>query len=116
MKNYYAMVVHRALVGGELTGSLDVSAYFYRAGSEADVRARIEAQAPHAYVGGGGEDVKWDLVRIMSIDECPELTSGDEVTGFIASADELGTLVKQADADGRRFAAPLIGKALAGPS
>lgn len=92
MKNYYAMVVHRALVGALPTGSLAVSTYFYRADSETDVRTRIEAQTPHAYVGGKGEDVTWDLVRIMSIDKCLELVSGDEVTGFVASADELGTL------------------------
>lgn len=87
------MVIHRALVAGQPNGSLDVSAYFYRADSEVDVRTRIECQAPHSYVGSEGEDVTWDLVRIMSIDECPQLASGDEVTGFIASADDLGTLV-----------------------
>ncbi len=93
MTDYYAMVVHRATIAGRPTGSLDVSTYFYRAVSESDVRSLIESSQPLRYVGGEGDDVTWELVRILSIDECHSLESGDEVTGLITSNDELAALV-----------------------
>ena len=93
MNSYYAMVIHRCMVAGQPTDYLDLSAYFFRAESEDEVRSLIENEEPHSYVGGEGDDVKWTLLRIMSIDPCDTPDSGQEVTGFITSSDELGKLV-----------------------
>ena len=89
MNSYYAMVIHRAVVAGEPTDLLDVSAYFYLAETEDEVRDLIEQEEPTSYVGGYGDDVTWRLVRVLSIDQCSRMESGAEVIGFIASNDEI---------------------------
>jgi hypothetical protein len=97
MKNYYAIVVQRCFVAGKPTGSIDVSAYYFLAESEDDVRAAIHSRHPFSYEGAEGDGVTWELLRIMSIDERSELISGDEVTGFITSVDELCGFVEDPD-------------------
>ena len=89
MKSYYAMVVQRAFVAGKPTGSIDVSAYYFVAESEGEVRSLIQSQHPHSYEGAEGDEVRWELLRILSVDECSEPIPGAEVTGFITSVDEL---------------------------
>ncbi|QDV75897.1 hypothetical protein [Botrimarina mediterranea] len=97
MKNYYAIVVQRAVVAGKPTGSIDVSAYYFLAESKENVRAAIHSQHPFSYEGAEGDEVIWELLRILSIDERSELISGDEVTGFITSVDELSGFVEDPD-------------------
>ena len=93
MAAYYAMVLFRALIDGTPTGSLDLSAFYYDAESEDEVLARIEGDEPLTYRGAEGDEVTWELVRILSIDACHDLDSGDEVTGIIVERGEWAELL-----------------------
>lgn len=90
---YYAMVVRRCRTGGSLTDTIEVSAVMVTGDSEADARQKISGASVCSYRNEGGELVEWRLTRIMSIDECHDLTSGDDVTGFTIQIGDLGQLV-----------------------
>ena len=92
-KTFYAMVVTRCVVAGEVTGSIDVSALMVKADTEDEVRAKLESALPTTYENSDGETVEWPLARIASIDECYNLESGGEVTGFIFQRDDFDELV-----------------------
>lgn len=91
-KTYYAMVISRCTVAGEQTESLNVSAHMVLAASESEVRTKLETESAHSYKNSKGETVEWQLVKIMAIDECTRLESGDEVTGFIFGRSEFDEL------------------------
>lgn len=76
-------------MAGRPTGSIDLSARYFRAESEDEVRALARAGPPLTYRGGEGDDVAWEVVDVMSVDGCFELAPGDEVSGFATTVDEL---------------------------
>lgn len=92
-KTFYAMVVTRCVVAGEVTDSIDISARMVKAASEDEARRVIESALPTTYRNSDGETVAWPLSRIASIDECGQLESGDDVTGFVFQRDDFDELV-----------------------
>jgi hypothetical protein len=92
MSQFFAMVVYRCIVAGEPTGKLDIQAQYHLAGSEHDVRRKIESQSRVGYENGAGKWVDWELRAVMAIDQVEQLESGAEVVGFIADLGEIGKL------------------------
>lgn len=93
MKKFFAVELGRCFVADGETGSVDVSTHYYEAESPEAVEELILAKPPRSYENGAGELVTWKLSRILSIDECVELVSGEEVTGFITRSSELDLLL-----------------------
>jgi len=93
-KTYYAMVMSRSSVDGVLGDTIDISAYMVHAESEEDVRSKLKEKASaFSYKNEDGGVVQWPIQRILAVDQCHHLESGDEVTGFTIRMDEIGDLV-----------------------
>lgn len=92
MTEYLAIVAYRCFVSGVATGNVDVQVRWFEAKDEDTVRRLLMAEPAHSYENGDHEMVTWELVQVFAVDEFGARTSGDEVTGFITSAQELGAL------------------------
>ena len=89
-----AIVAYRGLVAGQTSGSIDVSVRWFDETDEERIRKLIESESSHSYRNSDGELVSWELVSILAIEEFASTQSGEEVIGFIASADELTALIQ----------------------
>jgi hypothetical protein len=92
MTEYLAIVAYRCFVSGVATGNVDVQVRWFKAEDESAVRRLLMAEPAHSYENGDNEPVTWELVQVLAVDEFGARTSGDEVTGFIASAQDLAAL------------------------
>lgn len=92
MAQYLAIVAYRCLVGGSTRDSLDFQVRWYEAHDEASVRNSIADEPIHSYKNSDGETVSWELSQVITVEPFAPKESGEEVIGFIASADELSEL------------------------
>jgi hypothetical protein len=97
MTEYLAIAAYRCFVSGAATDSIDIQVRWFVAEDEEAVRSVLLAEPAHRYENGEQEPVTWQLVQIFAVDKFRAGTSGDEVTGFIASAQELAGLTLPVD-------------------
>ena len=93
MAGALAIVAYRGLIAGESCGSVAISVCWFDMTDELRIRQLIESESSHCYKNSDGETVSWELVEILAIEEFSSTDPGEEVVGFIASADELANLV-----------------------
>ena len=92
MNKYLAIVVYGSEVAGKKGDSLDIQTRFFEASSEEEVVERIEGENPCTYSNDRGEEVAWPLRAIMAVEEFGDLESGEELIGFISSANDIAML------------------------
>jgi len=92
MTQFLAIVAYRCFVAGLPTDSIDMQVRWFQASDRDAVGELLVAEPEQSYQNADGETVAWKLAQVFSIDEFGTPESGDEVTGFIASADELAAL------------------------
>ena len=93
MAGALAIIAYRGLIAGESCGSVDISVRWFVETDEERIRQLVESESSHSYRNSEGELISWELVEILAIEEISSTESGEEVVGFIASADELAALV-----------------------
>lgn len=91
-KEWLVITASRCLIDGVPAPSLDVSVHYCLAASEKEARARMSDSPGDSYRNDAGEQVTWELVEILAVEEFGRVRSGDEVVGFIAELDELTDL------------------------
>jgi hypothetical protein len=92
MSGSLAVVAYRSLVEGTPTGNVDLQVRWFNSENPDEIRAWLFAERFHHYSNPEGESVLWELVEIMAIEKFEPKESGEEVIGFIASADSLADL------------------------
>ena len=95
MVGQLAIVAYRALVGGLTSGEVDIQVRWF-AGQDAEhVRLFIESEPASSYLNSDNEVVYWEFSEVLAIepfDPKEFRESGEEIIGFIASAEELAGL------------------------
>lgn len=95
MAGHLAIVAYRALVGGLPSGSVDVQVRWFADEDAGRVRRFIESEPASSYLNSDGEIVYWEFSSVLAIqvfDPGESRESGEEILGFIASAEELSDL------------------------
>ena len=94
MTGALAIVAYRGLIDGRPCGSVDISVRWFAETDEERIRQNIKSESSHSYRNSDGELVSWEFVDVLAIEDLSSTESGEEVVGFIASADELAALVR----------------------
>ncbi len=94
MPGALAIVAYRGLIAGQSCGSVDISVRWFSETDQQRIRQLVEASPSHSYRNSDGELVSWELVEILAIEAFESVEPGEEVVGFIASADELAELAR----------------------
>ena len=92
MKSYLAIIVYRCLIAGKPDRSLDFQVKHYRAESEEKAHEAISREQHQVYKNVDGENVCWEYVETLTVEEFELPESGDEMIGFIMGVDELNRL------------------------
>jgi penicillin V acylase-like amidase (Ntn superfamily) len=80
---YFAIVVYRCYVASIYTGDIDIECLYFDRNSDEEVTSAIHERDNQVYSNSDGELVEWILDEIVTVEEVRELTSGEEVIGFI---------------------------------
>jgi len=92
MGGLLAIAAYRSLVGGSPSGGVDIQVRWIDSTNADEVRARLIAEPFMRYSNPAEEQVCWELVEVLAIEPFEPKESGEEVIGFIASAEELRRL------------------------
>ena len=95
MAGQLAIVAYRALVGGLPSGKVDIQVRWFADQDTERVRQFIEAEPASSYLNSDDEVVCWEFSNVLAIEPFDPRASreaGEEIIGFIASAEELAGL------------------------
>jgi hypothetical protein len=92
MPAHLAIVAYRALVEGRPTGKVDIQVRWFDDDDPAAIRRRIESESFMSYLNPDDEVVCWELSDVISIEPFEPRESGEEVVGFITSAEDFSEL------------------------
>jgi hypothetical protein len=92
MAGQLAIVAFRALVGGLPSGTVDIQVRWFAEKDAERVRRFIESEPASSYLNSDDEVVYWELSSVLAIEPFDPRESGEEIVGFIASAEELSGL------------------------
>jgi hypothetical protein len=87
---YFAIVIYRPEVAGELGDSVDIQVQYFDEKDPAIVEARILNEPPLRGQNEAGQAIVWNLDEIVQIEEVDVLEDGAEVIGFIRDQDGFG--------------------------
>lgn len=89
MAGHLVIVAYRSLVGGVPTGMVDFQVRWFADDDAERIRRLIESEPVESYRNSDQEVVSWELSSILAIEPFEPRESGEEVVGFIASAEKL---------------------------
>ncbi|HEU5118793.1 MAG TPA: hypothetical protein VFT74_19530 [Isosphaeraceae bacterium] len=89
MAGQLVIVAYRALVGGLATRTVDIQVRWFAGDDPEQARQQLESEPALSYRNPDGQVVYWEFSGVLVVEPFDPQESGEEVVGFIASAEEL---------------------------
>jgi hypothetical protein len=86
---YIAIAAYKCHISGKDTGNREISVFIYNSRSPKDVINKIKKRGSHKYKNECGENVRWELIDVLSVAKYCEDTINDEIAGCTIRKDEL---------------------------
>ncbi len=94
-----AIVAYRALIDEVESSQLDFQVLWFAQSNEDQVRELLKYRPQERYLNDEGQEVCWELVEVLAINEFNPTESGQEVVGFITSTNRLPEWAEEPDDD-----------------
>jgi hypothetical protein len=92
-----AIVCYRASINGVESSKLDFRVLWFASSDPDEVRELIMNKPLERYLNDEGQEVIWELIEVLRIDDFAPTESGEEVSGFITSTQALPEWAEERD-------------------